>query len=88
MKLEDELKGEIKKWTAKLDSALPGAKPADARGDKLLTNIRAYGKDSRHFFEKNDIVKSFECLIWAWALLETGKELGHIEVAKRPVTPV
>ena len=26
-----------------------------------------------------ELIKSFECLIWAWALLEIGKELKHLE---------
>ncbi len=44
----------------------------------MLQNIKAYREDSRHFFKRGDLVKSFECLIWAWALLESGKELEHL----------
>lgn len=77
--MKEELDGEIKKWTGKLDSALQNVKPADGRGEKLLLNIKAYRKDSGHFLAKEDLVKSFECLIWAWALLEIGKELGHLK---------
>jgi hypothetical protein len=78
MSLKDELEGEIKKWTAKLDSALKGVRATDEQGEKLLANIKAYRKDSGHFFVKGDMVKSFECLVWAWALLEIGKDLGHL----------
>jgi len=79
MSLEDELTEEIKKWTTKLDDALSTAKARKDRGDKMLLNIRAYRKDSGHFLECGDLIRSFECLIWAWALLEVGKELGYLE---------
>jgi hypothetical protein len=78
MSLKDELESEIKKWTGKLDSALKSAKATDEQGKKLLLNIKAYMEDSGHFLAKDELVKSFECLIWAWALLETGKNLGHL----------
>jgi len=79
MSLENELTEEIKKWTTKLDDALCTAKVRNNRGNKMLSNIRAYRKDSGHFLERGDLIKSFECLIWAWALLEVGKELGYLE---------
>lgn len=79
MSLEDELNEEIKKWTAKLDDAFSAAKARDNHGERMVSNIRAYRKDSRHFLERGDLIRSFECLIWAWALLEVGKELGHLE---------
>jgi len=75
MSLEDALIEEIKKWTTKLDDALCTAKARNDRGDKMLLNIRAYRKDSGHFFERGDLIKSFECLIWAWAILELCEEL-------------
>jgi len=78
MTLEDELTEEIEKWTEKLDSALSKIEAVHERGEKLLSNIRAYRGDSKHFLERGDLIKSFECLVWAWALLETGRELGHL----------
>lgn len=79
MTLESELTEEIKKWTAKLDNALPTTNAIDERGRKMLSNIKAYRRDSEHFLNGGDLVKSFECLVWAWALLETGKELKHLK---------
>jgi hypothetical protein len=79
MSLHDELRREIEKWTARLDERIPKTEPLDDPGGKLLENVRAYRKDSRHFSERGDLVKSFECLIWAWALLETGDTLGHLK---------
>lgn len=76
MSLKDELVEEIKKWTTKLDDALCTVKARNDRGDKMLSNIRAYRKDSGHFLKRGDLIKSFECLIWAWAILELGRELA------------
>jgi hypothetical protein len=78
MSVEAELTDEIKKWSKKLDDSLLNVHALDDRGAKMLENIRAYRKDSKHFLEQDNLVKSFECLIWAWALLEVGKELKHI----------
>lgn len=77
--LEDELRREIKKWSKRLDETIPETSTSDDEGTKLLENIRAYREDSEHFLERSDLIKSFECLIWAWALLETGRELKHLK---------
>ena len=78
MTIEAELAGEIQKWSNKLDKALSTTASLDKRGEDLLQNIHAYREDSKHFLER-DMIKSFECLIWAWALLEVGRELGHLK---------
>ena len=64
--LEERLLGEIEKWTQRLEEKI---KPM--KGVKRLENIVAYLEDSKFFKEKGDLVKSFECLIWAWALFTT-----------------
>lgn len=79
MSLEERLMEEIRKWTAKLDGALSETKPAGEQGAKMLSNIQAYRQDSKHFLESCDLIRSFECLIWAWALLETGKEFKQLQ---------
>lgn len=73
--LEKELQKEIEVWSKRLEEALKGTRPLDKRGEKLLENIKAYHQDSFHFRSRS-LVKSFECLVWAWALLEMGKEFG------------
>lgn len=79
MNVEAELIKEIEKWSKKLDDSLSNVRTLDDRGAKMLENIRSYRKDSKHFSERGDLIKSFECLIWAWAVLELGKELGHLK---------
>ena len=79
MNTESKLTKEIKKWTSKFDDAIPTAKVRTEQGKKMFLNIKAYREDSQHFLEKGDLIKSFECLIWAWAIFEIGKELKHIQ---------
>lgn len=77
--VEDKLRREIEKWSKRLDEEIPKMSRSDEKGAKLMENIQAYRGDSNYFLERGDLVKSFECLIWAWALLETGRELRHLK---------
>jgi hypothetical protein len=83
MSLADELRAEIKKWTERLDERIPKTVPVDNHGKRMLENLKAYRGDSGHFSERGDLVRSFECLVWAWALLETGNLLGHLKTRAR-----
>lgn len=48
-------------------------------GDKrFLENIKAYINDSEYFIGKSDYIRAFECVIWAWAWLEIGLEIGRL----------
>ena len=78
MSVESGLVAEIEKWSKRLGDSLVGVRPSGERGAKMLQNIKAYSEDSRHFFSRGDLVKSFECLIWAWAILEIGEELEFL----------
>ncbi len=79
MSIEAKLTAEIEKWSKRLDESLASVSASGERGARMLQNIRAYQEDSRHFFGRGDLVKSFECLIWAWAILEIGKELEFLK---------
>jgi len=37
---------------------------------EALKNIDAYLSDSKYFLEKNDLIRAFEAVIWAWAWME------------------
>ncbi len=80
--VEDQLKEEIKKWMGRLQKGLDGTKALDRKGVEFLTNIKAYQSDSLHFYDKGDLVRSFEALIWAWAYLEIGKEMEILSPVK------
>lgn len=76
--LKDELKEEIERWTEKLDGKLPGLEPIDDPGKKILRNAKAYREDSGHFLDRGELIESYEALIWAWAFVEIGEDLGHL----------
>jgi hypothetical protein len=85
MGLESDLGKEIDKWTGRIEKATKSVKlrdkyQKDPSKQRLLENIHAYIKDSRHFAEKGDPIRSFEAIIWAWAWLEILKELGVLEI--------
>ncbi|MCS7144136.1 MAG: DUF357 domain-containing protein [Archaeoglobaceae archaeon] len=51
----------------------------DIDGEKrFLENIKAYISDSEYFISSYDFIRAFECVIWAWAWLEIGLELGML----------
>lgn len=70
--LKDELEREIRKWTERLEKELSSIQLES----DVVRNIRAYLQDSKHFYQKGELVKSFECLIWGWAILHVSREVG------------
>ncbi len=74
--LEKNLKEEIKKWMSRLEKNIDDAKALNQKGVEFLTNIKAYQSDSLHFYKKEDLIRSFEALIWAWAYIEIGRDVG------------
>ena len=70
---------ETEKWFKKAQDAAGKMRPVDDKGRDFVKNIDAYLSDSRHFLEKGDHVRAFEAVIWAWAWLEIGKDIGVIE---------
>lgn len=45
---------------------------------RFIENIKAYISDSEYFLRSSDFIKAFECVIWAWAWLEIGLEIGML----------
>jgi hypothetical protein len=71
--LEADLKSETLKWLVKADHLFGRTSPKDNRFAK---NIAAYLSDSRHFLNNGDLIRAFEAVIWAWAWMEIGLEMG------------
>lgn len=67
--LEKELRDEIEKWRIKIEDELKSLKSIEDKKE-VLENIKAYVRDSKYFYEKGDLIRAFEAIIWAWALLE------------------
>jgi len=45
---------------------------------ELLKNLDAYISDTRHFLDKNDSIRAFEAVVYAWGILETLEHAGII----------
>lgn len=78
-KLEADLRKETDKWTERIGMEIAKVRLKDPSKKRLLENVHAYVKDSRHFMEKGDLIRSFEAIVWAWAWLEILKELKVLE---------
>ncbi len=75
---EQRLGDEIAKWASRMEKELADVEACGTKGMEFLGNIRAYASDSSHFRDKGDLVRSFEAIIWAWAWMEIGKDLGFL----------
>jgi len=72
----EQLKKEIDKWTRKIIDERKRIVPADNGRKDFLKNIDAYISDSDYFLKEGKVIESFEALIWSWAYITIGKELG------------
>jgi len=79
MNAEEELKAETAKWFEKARKAANRADAKNKKGEEMLANIQAYLNDSIHFSSNGKAVQAFEAVVWAWALLEMGREFGVLE---------
>lgn len=73
MAVDRELKEETLKWLEKIESER--FRPAGSKGKEFEKNIKAYISDCNYFLEKNDLVRAFEAVVWAWAWIEIGREM-------------
>ena len=77
--LEDDLSRETEKWLQKIKKEQKKIILIDNSKENFIKNIDAYISDSEHFLAKNDLIRAFEAVIWAFAWLEVGKDLGIIK---------
>lgn len=71
--VEADLEVETIKWLELAEERFGGLSP---KGDRFGENVAAYISDSRHFMEEGDLIRAFEAVIWAWAWMEIGQEIG------------
>ncbi len=82
---QETLKKETEKWLAKLEKERPLVnvasedKALQKAAKAVLKNMDAYVKDARHFLDKQDFVRAFEAVIYAWGILETCEHLGLVK---------
>lgn len=72
---QEKLEAETRKWLKKLDERLENAD----EDVEQMENVLAYRKDTEHFLEQEDYIRSFESIIYAWGILETLERLEKLE---------
>ena len=70
---------EITKWLNRMEELLPNIEASDSQGEEILTNIKAYIADCKHFLKEGKLVLSFECMVHAFAIFETCELLGVLK---------
>lgn len=73
---KEELIRETTKWLERIRERIRNVSALNENGEEFLRNIEAYISDTEYFFKKGDLVKAFECVVWAWAWLEIGLRIG------------
>jgi len=75
-----ELEAETRKWLERLNERVNNVKAKNKKGEEFIRNIEAYASDAVYFLNTGDLVRAFECVVWAWAWLEIGIELDLLEL--------
>ncbi len=75
---DKQLREEIEKWTKKAKEKRKNLKLLDDSRMIMIKNIDAYIKDSDYFLQKNDLVRSFEAIVWAWSWMEILQDLDIV----------
>jgi hypothetical protein len=77
-----EIKNEIVKMIEKIEPLIGRIEIKDERGEEMLVNMKAYISDSKHFLGDENYLKSFEAIVWAWAILEICEELDILKIER------
>jgi hypothetical protein len=75
------LEKETKKWLERIEKEIEHFDLVDKNNkehQRMLKNIHAYVSDCKHFMKKDDMIRAFEAVIWAWAWLEILRDLGML----------
>lgn len=74
------LETETRRWQKKLEDKISELEKENEEGEDFIENIKAYYKDSFYFLEQHDYVRAFECVVWAWAWFEIGRDYGFVSI--------
>ena len=73
--LEENLRNETVRWQGRAEALF-----SQLSGDeRFLENISAYLSDSHYFMKQKDLIRAFEAVIWAWAWMEIGLDIGVLQ---------
>lgn len=75
---KEELIIQTEKWLVKAREKRKKIEENDS-SKPYLKNIDAYISDTVHFLEKEDYVRAFEAVVWAWSWMEILEQLGIIK---------
>ncbi len=78
----EKLKEETLKMLEKIMPLVDKIEINDDKGREMLTNMKAYIADSKHFLNQKDFIKAFESVVWSWAILEICEDLGVFKKEK------
>jgi len=78
LSLDDDLREETEKWLRRAENAFDEITFKENEGERFHGNIAAYISDSRYFLDHGDLIRAFEAVIWAWAWMEIGEEVGTL----------
>jgi hypothetical protein len=76
------MREETVKMIEKIEPLIDKIETNDKKGEEMLENMKAYISDSKHFLKNKNYLKSFEAIVFAWAILEICKELGVFKVER------
>jgi hypothetical protein len=77
-----DIREEILKMHEKIEPLTGKIEVNNKKGEEMKENMKAYIADSKHFLDKKNYVKSFEAIIWAFAILEICEELEVFKVKR------
>ena len=77
-KVEADLLSETVKWQGKAQDLYENI----SGEEEFMENISAYIRDCQYFLEKDDLIRAFEAIIWAWAWMEIGLQKGILRHKK------
>jgi len=69
------MREETVKMIEKIEPLIDKIEVKDKKGEEMMENMKAYISDSKHFLKNKNYLKSFEAIVWAWAILEICEEL-------------
>jgi hypothetical protein len=78
----EKLQEETLKMLKKIEPMIDKIEVNSEKGEEMLTNMKAYISDSKHFLKEKDFIKAFESVVWSWSILEICEELGYFKIEK------
>ncbi|MBI2578718.1 MAG: DUF357 domain-containing protein [Candidatus Aenigmarchaeota archaeon] len=77
--IDQQLREETEKWLARIKEKKNNVVAKDEKAKEHLKNMEAYISDSEYFLKKGDLVRAFEAVVWAWAILDMLEKLELVE---------